>query len=569
MKVILISTYELGHQPFGLASPAAWLRARGATVTCLDLSREALREDCIREADLVAFYVPMHTATRLATQLIDVVKTMNSGARLCFYGLYAPVNEAYLRARGVSDIFGGEFEAALAQLVDEMAPAGAASARTEVGDDVAEGAEGDGAEGDGAQRDGDAASRWRNDGAASAEMKPALPDVAGARDERRREERSRQISPVISLERLDFIVPDRTGLVPLREYAHVMLPDGGHLVAGYTEASRGCKHLCRHCPIVPVYGGVFRIVPREIALEDIRRQVAAGAEHITFGDPDFFNGPAHALAIVREMHREFPRHTYDVTIKVEHLLKHSEQLAVLRDTGCLFVTTAVEAVDDAMLERLDKGHTRADFLAVVARFRELGLVLQPTFVPFTPWTTLAGYRDLLAVIAEQELIENIAPIQLGIRLLIPAGSRLLELAEMRRYAGAFDPSSLFYPWKHDDARVDALAERVQQLAATGDKLAWTRSETFARIWQAAAEAEAQTAEGRADQVAMGGDAGLSTALGRQPPFAARPAIPHFTEPWYCCAEPTPEQFISIGGGAAPAARRERQADTALPADAFL
>src|SRR3984893_5155876 len=142
MKVILISTYEWGHQPFGLASPAAWLRARGARVTCLDLSREALREDCIREADLVAFYVPMHTATRLATQLIDVVKTLNPGARLCFYGLYAPVNEAYLRARGVSDIFGGEFEAALAQLVDEMAPTGASSARADAGDDVAEGAPG-------------------------------------------------------------------------------------------------------------------------------------------------------------------------------------------------------------------------------------------------------------------------------------------------------------------------------------------------------------------------------------------------------------------------------------------
>ena len=570
MKVILISTYELGHQPFGLASPAAWLRARGATVTCLDLSREALREDCIREADLVAFYVPMHTATRLATQLIDVVKTLNPGARLCFYGLYAPVNEAYLRARGVSDIFGGEFEAALAQLVDEMAPTGAASARADAGDDVAEGAPGGNAQdnvaqGGGAQRDGDAASSRRKDGTASVgEMNPVV-----ARDERLREERSRRISPVISLERLDFIVPDRTGLVPLREYAHVMLPDGGHLVAGYTEASRGCKHLCRHCPIVPVYGGVFRIVPREIVLEDIRRQVAAGAEHITFGDPDFFNGPAHALAIVREMHREFPRHTYDVTIKVEHLLKHSEQLAVLRDTGCLFVTTAVESVDDAMLERLAKGHTRADFLALVARFRELGLVLQPTFVPFTPWTTLAGYRDLLAVIAEQELIENIAPIQLGIRLLIPAGSRLLELAEMRRYAGAFDPGSLFHPWKHDDARVDALAERVQQLAAMGDKLAWTRSETFARIWQAAAHAEAQAAEGRADQAAMGGSASVFTPLGQQPMFAARPAIPHFTEPWYCCAEPTREQFISIGGGAPPPARRERQADTALQADAFL
>ena len=223
----------------------------------------------------------------------------------------------------------------------------------------------------------------------------------------------------ISLDRLEFIVPDRAGLPALREYAHLLLPEGGYRVAGYTEASRGCKHLCRHCPIVPVYDGVFRVVPREVVLEDIRRQVAVGAEHITFGDPDFFNGPAHALAIVDALHREFPQLSYDVTIKVEHLLRHAEHIERLRDTGCLFVTTAVESVDDAILARLDKGHTRADFLAVVAHFRELGLAMQPTFVPFTPWTTLDGYRDLLSVIADQDLTENIAPIQLGIRLLDP------------------------------------------------------------------------------------------------------------------------------------------------------
>src|SRR5579863_7625399 len=101
MNVVLISTYELGHQPFGLASPAAWLRARGAAVTCMDLSREAFREEPIREADLVAFYVPMHTATRLAARLIAPVLRLNPRARLCFYGLYAPVNEAYLRELGV------------------------------------------------------------------------------------------------------------------------------------------------------------------------------------------------------------------------------------------------------------------------------------------------------------------------------------------------------------------------------------------------------------------------------------------------------------------------------------
>ena len=181
-----------------------------------------------------------------------------------------------------------------------------------------------------------------------------------------------------------------------------------------------------------------------------------GAEHITFGDPDFFNGPAHALAIVEALHREFPRLSYDVTIKIEHLLQHAESLPQLRDTGCLFVTSAVESVDDAILARLAKGHTRADFLAVVARFRELGLILQPTFVPFTPWTSLSGYRDLLALLAEQDLIENVAPIQLGIRLLIPAGSRLLELDDLRKTLGEFDSAGLVYPWKHADARMDPL-----------------------------------------------------------------------------------------------------------------
>ena len=513
MNVMLISTYELGHQPFGLASPAAWLRARGAQVTCLDLSRESLREQLVREADLVAFYVPMHTATRLAIQLVEVVRKLNPRAHLCFYGLYAPVNEAFLRELGVQTILGGEFEGDLAALADWL----------------------------GARRIEQSADEMRRGNGAG-----------GAREATTREAPiEMQTSGTISLERLAFTVPDRAGLPPLREYAHLMLPDGGHLVAGYTEASRGCKHLCRHCPIVPVYNGAFRIVQRDVVLGDIRQQVAAGAEHISFGDPDFFNGPGHAIAIVESLHREFPKLTYDVTIKVEHLLKHGEHLATLRDTGCLFVTTAVEAVDDAILARLDKGHTRADFVSVIARFRELGMTLQPTFVPFTPWTTLAGYRELLALISAHDLVENIAPIQLGIRLLIPAGSRLLELEEITGMISPFDAAALFYPWRHADARLDALAERVQALANEGDKAAWSRTETFARIWAAASEAAGET--------------GVSAAW--RPAAAARPrAIPHFTEPWYCCAEPTKDQFVSIARTVKPEPPRQRGG---VRPDAFL
>ena len=489
-KVVLISTYELGHQPFGLASPAAWLRARGLEVTCFDLSREAFREPVVREADAIAFYVPMHTATRLAAQLIERVRPLNPLAHLCFYGLYAPVNATYLRGLGVEMIIGGEFEQTLADWVSRLAEASHGNGQTQ-------------------------------------------PDAVPERTH-----------TAISLDRLSFIVPDRAGLPALREYAHLLLPDGGYRVAGYTEGSRGCKHLCCHCPIVPVYNGVFRVVPREMILEDIRRQVAAGAEHITFGDPDFFNGPTHALAIVEAMHREFPQLSYDVTIKIEHLLHHAEKIERLRDTGCLFVTTAVESVDDAILSHLDKGHTRADFLKVVAHFRQLGLAMQPTFVPFTPWTTLDGYRDLLSVIADQDLTENIAPIQLGIRLLIPEGSRLLELGDFRSQLGPFDPVGLSHPWKHADPRMDALANRVQDVASAGDSLKRSRTETFAEIWRAAAEA-------------AGDD---SVAAAWHPPAAAPRPIPHFTEPWYCCAEPTRDQFVSIGASALVASQPDAPLD---------
>jgi hypothetical protein len=66
VNIVLISTYELGRQPFGLASPAAWLRKRGHEIVSLDLSRQSLDEAVVRAAGLIAIYLPMHTATRLA-----------------------------------------------------------------------------------------------------------------------------------------------------------------------------------------------------------------------------------------------------------------------------------------------------------------------------------------------------------------------------------------------------------------------------------------------------------------------------------------------------------------------
>src|SRR6202789_638988 len=381
MRIVLISTYDLGRQPFGLASPAAWLRAEGHYVTTADLSREPLPTEAVRDADWIAFHLPMHTATRMAVPRIQAARQLNPAARICCYGLYAPVNEEMLRTVGVTHVIGGEFEKALADVISGRLPG---------------------------------------------------------------------VLPIV-LDRLPFQVPDRSTLPALQEYAG-LISGGDRKIVGYTEASRGCKHLCRHCPIVPVYEGKFRVVQRDIVLADIRQQVAAGAQHITFGDPDFLNGPKHALAIVEAFSREFPGVTYDVTIKVEHLLNHRDALPVLARTGCLFITCAVESMDDALLTRLAKGHTREGFVEALNLTRSHGLTMVPTFVAFTPWTTRADYLDLLGAIRDLDLVNSVAPIQLAIRLLVPEGSKLLVDLE----APQFDAAALAWRWSHPDPEMDRL-----------------------------------------------------------------------------------------------------------------
>jgi len=451
--VLLLSTYELGRQPFGLASPAAWLRRAGVEVRTADLSRERLSQVPVEQARLVAFYLPMHTATRLALPVIERVRALNPGAHLCAYGLYAPLSADVLRSHRIDTILGPEFEADLTALATRLHQPAQPN-------------------------------------------QPNQPARAGS-----------------AVPRLRFIPPDRRDLPALTRYAALQMPDGSRRVVGYTEASRGCKHLCRHCPIVPVYGGQFRVVPVDVTLVDIATQVEQGAEHITFGDPDFFNGPTHARRLVESVAARFPGLSYDVTIKVEHLRAHADLLPLLRDTGCLFVISAVEAVDDYILERLDKGHTREDVVALVASMRAVELTLAPTFVAFTPWTTLDGYVDLLQTIADLDLVEAVASIQLAIRLLLPAGSRLMELPEIRTLAGRLDPAALAHAWQHPDQRVDQLQHDVQRLV--GRKLHAPRAAVFDEVMALALSAAGQRARHH-DQ-----------------PRAARATVPYLTEPWYC------------------------------------
>ncbi|MDP3420209.1 MAG: CUAEP/CCAEP-tail radical SAM protein [Thiobacillus sp.] len=452
-----MSPYELGRQPFNLAQPAAWFARADIAVACVDLSQQKLDPATFTDADYVAIYLGMHTATRIAAAALPKIRALAPHARIAAFGLYAPVNADWLRTLGVEAIFGGESEP------DLLA--------------------------------------WVQTGVAPA-------------------------ATVVRREKIAFLLPDRSALPELTRYARLILADGTEKTTGFAEASRGCKHLCRHCPVVPVYKGKFRVVPVEMVIADIAQQVAVGATHISFGDPDFLNGPTHALKITEALHARFPDLTWDATIKVEHLLNHADLLPRLMQCGLLFIVTAVESVDDAILDQLAKGHTHADFEAALAQCRALGIALAPTFVPFTPWTTLAGYRDLLATLLRLRLVEAVPPVQLAIRLLVPQGSYLMRLPEFAAQVGAFDEALLGYPWQADDPRVDALQSEIMAWVMNAEKAALPRADVFAGIWARTHAALGETAPS------------LDPAQ-----FGA--AIPHHSEPWYCCAEPTETQLASF------------------------
>jgi radical SAM superfamily enzyme YgiQ (UPF0313 family) len=458
--VLLVSCYELGHQPLGLAWPKAFLERAGFAPDVVDLALDPLAEGQVRRARVAAIAVPMHTALTIGVRAAELIRRINPACQIVFHGLYALLNADYLRAHGASAVLGGELEAELVALLTAF-------------DEGREGLEG---------REGRA---------------PAPP-------------------PRATLARLDFPVPSRTGLPALTRY--VSLAHRGRLVpAGYVEASRGCLHECLHCPIPPVYGGRFFAVPRDVVLEDIRRLVAAGAGHVTFGDPDFLNGPGHARRLVRALHAEFPDVTYDFTAKVEHLLEHRALLPEFAATGCLFVVSAVESLSDLVLANLEKGHSRADVPRALEAVRAAGIALRPTLVPFTPWATLEDYLDLLDFVEAEDLLDQVDPVQYSIRLLVPPGSLLLTRPVMRPWLGPLDSGAFTYRWTHPDPRMDALHRSVSAVVVEAVRSGEKAAATFQRVRVLAAEA-----------------AGVPVRPGgvRRPP-PERPIPARLTEPWFC------------------------------------
>ncbi len=455
MRTLLLACYELGHQPLSLAWPLAFLRRNGFEVTAVDLAVAPFPQTRAAQAHLAAIAVPMHTALRLGVAAARQVRAVNPEAHICFYGLYAWLNRDYLLAGVADSVIGGEYEEPLLGLVRALA---------------------------------------------AGERVTAVPGLTTT---------AHEAAPHIA--RLNFPIPDRVDLPPLDQYARYM-HNGSTRLAGYVEASRGCLHTCRHCPVVPVYDGRFFIIPLAVVMADIRQQAAAGAGHITFGDPDFLNGPGHALKIARALHAEFPELTFDFTTKVEHIRKHRDLFPELRRLGCRFVISAFEATSSRALTRLDKGHTVADMEAALAILADADIHVQPTWVPFTPWTTLADYIEMLAWIRACGLIQHVPSVQLSIRLLVPPQSALLDHPAAVEWLGPLDAADFTYRWRHPDPRMDGLQQAVSRLAEGG-------GEDAVAVF-AAVEKLAYEMDGRSPPHDL-------------PPNLFQPAPPRLTEDWFC------------------------------------
>ena len=454
MRVLLISTYELGHQPLHVASPAAALRRAGHEVRCMDLSVQPWDRGALEWAQAVGFSVPMHTAMRLALSAGRRARREHPELPICFYGLYATVSRELVERELAARAIAGEYEPALTAWVDELAA-------------------------------------------------PWAPAPAAGR-------------PIIHLQRGTFDLPARELLPGLERYARLAV-GGEERLVGYVEASHGCVHRCRHCPVPTVYDGRIRIVQAETVLRDIEHLADMGARHITFGDPDFLNGRRHSLAIVRALHERRPELTFDCTTKVEHVLEHTEVWKEMSAAGCLFVVCALESVNDEILARLEKGHTTAEAVLALDLLREHGIEMRPSFMPFTPWTTPRDVLEIIDFVAAHDLVANVDPVQYTIRLLVPEGSLLLEREDLREHLGPYQAPRLSYPWRSADPAADRLQCRLSALVEQSAAGHEAMGLTFARIRAAVREATGETGGPEPEAIPIGSTEGR----------------PRLTEPWFC------------------------------------
>ncbi len=285
-----------------------------------------------------------------------------------------------------------------------------------------------------------------------------------------------------------------------------------------------------------MYDGRTRLVSEEAVVADVAQLVDMGARHVTFGDPDFLNGPHHSARVIDAVHGAFPALTFDVTVKVEHILRHVDLWPRMSAAGCIFAVSAFESASDEILGHLDKGHTAAQEAQAVGVLRSAGIEPRPSLLPFTPWTTPGDVMALLDLVARCDLVGNVDPVQYAIRLLVPPGSLLVSSGRLEGRLDAYDAERLGWSWRSPDPRLDALQQELSAIAERAAAEQWRAADSYGAV-RAAATAAFGSGTRRSETPRA--DSRLRSPL----PADERPRL---TEAWFCCAEPSSAQMATVG-----------------------
>lgn len=468
MKVLIIATYELGHQPFSSLALCAELNQEGHQTTLFDLEKSEEHaqtlEQGLQQAQALLVAVPMHTATTIALELIANIAIDFPNLPIGLFGLYASNLQSQDLPSQVKLLASGEVRRDITKWVKELAS-------------------------------------------------PTSMDVKPLEVIRRTKEATKGSQPRLN----------RLQALPIAHYTKLLI-NGEEKLVGYTETTRGCNHKCTHCPVPVVYDGRIRINLPEWVIPDIDQLVEAGAEHITFGDPDFFNAPAHAMKVLGTMHHRHPKLTFDVTIKIEHLLLHNDLLPELALMGCVFIVSAFEHTSERVLEVLQKNHSKSDMTKAIQLCRDNSIEIRPSLLPFTPWTTPSDIKDLFEFVIENNIVANIDPVQFSIRLLVPEGSLLLQSEATSHYFIPPQSSSpLTYEWVSKFEELEVLQQELTKIAMQA--VCNMPMDTF-------------------DMMLLSASNILGFDYVRPNYEALNVQVTKLSESWFCCAEPTESMLIA-------------------------
>ena len=420
-RVLLVSTYELGAQPLGLAWPAAELTRAGHEVRSVDLAVEPWPAADVGWAEAVAFSVPMHTALRLALAAIDRLRARAPACR-------SPSTACTPRWR------------------PQPAPLARATSRSP------------------ARPAPPSRAGWRG---TARWVAPRWPSTSGGHGPQ---------AWTVSCSRVG--APRSRGLPPLSRHGRRRAARrdgrGEPGLQPPLPALPGPRRLQR--AVAPVGA--------EAVLADVDGLVAAGAGHVRFADPDFLNRPAHALRVAVGPPRPAPRRHVRRDDKVLRVPaappRRRRRTRGPRDRSSRLGLRVDERHRAGPAGQGPHGGRRRPCRRRAAR----GGRRDPApLLPFTPWTCRQDLVDIVDFVAAFDLVANVDPVQYSIRLLIPPGSLLLE-ADDPVLAGRlqeFDAALLGYRWSAEDPLLDELQAELAALTERAAETAEPAAATYAAV----------------------------------------------------------------------------------------